>query len=96
MFMLEISLTMTATHQILSNREAGKGRADLILKAKNPGVPSYVFEFKNTRDKAADLNKLADQGYQQMIDGMYDYQLDGQIILVSIATKGREIKMKWS
>ncbi|MEI3147965.1 MAG: PD-(D/E)XK nuclease domain-containing protein [Merdibacter sp.] len=43
-------------YDIMSNREEGKGRCDIILKAKKESLPSYVLEFKYLKE--ADTERL--------------------------------------
>ncbi|UTY38056.1 PD-(D/E)XK nuclease domain-containing protein [Allocoprobacillus halotolerans] len=65
-------------YKIISNRETGKGRADIILESL-ADKPSYVMEFKYTKDKEK-LDTLAKEAIQQIKAQQYDISLKGQVI----------------
>ena len=83
-------------YEIKSNREAGKGRCDIILKAKKERLPSYVLEFKYLKE--ADENGLeasARAAIDQIKARRYDIELAGKVILVGLAHAGKEIRIAW-
>lgn len=47
---LVMSVWLTSEYEIISNRETGSGRCDIILKAKK-ALSSYIIEFKYSKDK---------------------------------------------
>ena len=83
-------------YEIKSNREAGKGRCDIILKAKKERLPSYVLEFKYLKE--ADENGLeasARAAIDQIKARRYDIELTGKVILVGLAHAGKEVRIAW-
>ena len=61
---------MEPTHLIRSNREAGLGRADVLIIPRQPGQPGAVLEFKKQTDKRSffahagfALRQIRQQGY---------------------------------
>ena len=83
-------------YEIKSNREAGKGRCDIILKAKKERLPSYVLEFKYLKE--ADENGLeasARAAIDQIKARRYDIELTGKVILVGLAHAGKKVRIAW-
>ena len=83
-------------YEIKSNREAGKGRCDIILKAKKERLPSYVLEFKYLKE--ADENGLeasARAAIDQIKARRYDIELTGKVILVGLAHAGKKVRIVW-
>ncbi len=99
MMMLGMCLCYSNQYDIISNREVGKGRNDLILKAKKQGLTSFVLEFKYLKEEKCNLqevlNDLANNAIKQIKDREYDFELKGKIILVGIAHHGKDVVMKW-
>lgn len=107
MLLLGICLYIKNDYEIISNREAGKGRCDLILKAKKQTLPSYVIEFrycapmvkymkKNVSENHSEaLKQLAQEAIQQIEKQKYDNSLTGEIIHIGLAHAGKEIAMEW-
>ena len=83
-------------YDIISNREEGKGRCDIILKAKKESLPSYVLEFKYLKE--ADENGLeasARAAIDQIKARRYDIELTGKVILVGLAHAGKKVRIVW-
>ena len=99
MMMLGMCLCYSNQYDIISNREVGKGRNDLILKAKKEGLTSFVLEFKYLKEEKDNLqdvlNELANSAIRQIKDREYDLELKGKIIFVGIAHHGKDVAMKW-
>ncbi len=99
MMMLGMCLCYSNQYDIISNCEVGKGRNDLILKAKKQGLTSFVLEFKYLKEEKCNLqevlNDLANNAIKQIKDREYDFELKGKIILVGIAHHGKDVVMKW-
>ena len=99
MMMLGMCLCYSNQYDIISNREVGKDRNDLILKAKKEGLTSFVLEFKylkEEKDNIQDvLSELANSAIRQIKDREYDLELKGKIIFVGIAHHGKDVAMKW-
>ena len=98
MLMLGMCLCYSKQYDIISNREEGKGRTDLILKAKNSKDTSFVIEFKYLKENAKDIQKeldaLATVAIQQIQNKQYDTELQGKIIYIGLAHHGKDVAMK--
>ena len=99
MMMLGMCLCLDKDYEIISNREAGKGRDDLILKAKDEKRTSFVLEFKYLKEDKKDLEKalddLSNKAIQQIKDNKYDYGLKGKVIYIGLAHHGKDASIKW-
>ena len=83
-------------YEIKSNREAGKGRCDIILKAKKERLPSYVLEFKYLKEAGEkELEASARAAIEQIEGKRYDIELTGKVILVGLAHAGKEVRIAW-
>ncbi|MCD7950488.1 MAG: PD-(D/E)XK nuclease domain-containing protein [Erysipelotrichaceae bacterium] len=95
MLLFPLCLYLSNTHEVKSNSEEGKGRTDIILKAKNDKYASYVIEFKFGHKDSDDLAILADDAYQQIIREKYDATLQGRVIYIGLGVRLKEAVMKW-
>ncbi len=83
-------------YEIKSNREAGKGRCDIILKAKKKGLASYVLEFKYLKEADTErLEESAKEAFLQIKEKHYDAELPGRAILIGLAHAGKEVSIEW-
>ena len=83
-------------YDIISNREEGKGRYDIILKAKKEGLASYVLEFKYLKEADAErLEESAKEAVMQIKEKRYDAELQGRTILIGLAHAGKEVSIEW-
>ena len=83
-------------YDIISNREEGKGRCDIILKAKKESLPSYVLEFKYLKEADAErLEASAKEAVLQIKEKHYDAELQGRTILIGLAHAGKEVWIEW-
>jgi len=93
MILLGMFAHLTGGYWILSNRESGKGRFDLCLKAKNKEDYSAVIEIK-----AKGTQKAADDGMVQIEDKMYVQDLESEgytrILKISLAVDGKDIEAR--
>lgn len=94
MLLYPLCLYLSNTHEVRSNPEEGKGRTDIIIKAKSSKYTSYVIEFKHG-SKTDDLNILAQDAIQQIIDKKYDVHLTGRIIHIGLGLYSKNVAMKW-
>ena len=99
MMMLGMCLCLNKDYEIISNREVGKGRDDLILKAKDEKRTSFVLEFKYLKEAKKDfekaLDELSNKAIQQIKDNKYDYGLKGKVIYIGLAHHGKDVNIKW-
>ena len=83
-------------YDIISNREEGKGRCDIILKAKKESLPSYVLEFKYLKEADTErLEESAKEAVLQIKEKHYDAELQGRAILIGLAHAGKEVRIAW-
>ncbi len=83
-------------YDIISNREEGKGRCDIILKAKKESLPSYVLEFKYLKEADTErLEESAKEAVLQIKEKHYDAELPGRAILIGLAHAGKEVWIEW-
>lgn len=91
--MLGLCAVLGNRYQVHSNRESGFGRFDIQLKPLVSGIPGFVFEFKHTNDKKADLESLAESALRQIDEKKYDTELLNSgitnIIKIGIAFRGK-------
>lgn len=99
MMMHGMCLCLNKDYEIISNREVGKGRDDLILKAKDEKRTSFVLEFKYLKEdkKALEeaLDELSNKAIQQIKENKYDYGLKGKVIYIGLAHHGKNVSVKW-
>ncbi len=93
MMMLGMCICLSNDYEVISNREEGKGRCDLILKAKKK-KPSFVIEFKYTKD-SKELETLVNEAVKQIEEQQYDYELTGKVNHIGLAHFGKDVRMKW-
>ncbi len=83
-------------YDIISNREEGKGRRDIILKEKKESLPSYVLEFKYLKEADTErLEESAKEAVLQIKEKHYDAELQGRAILIGLAHAGKEVWIEW-
>lgn len=96
--MLGLCAVLGNKYKIRSNRESGLGRFDIELTPLNRNLPGFIFEFKHTRDKKADLSALADKALKQINEKKYDTELRAsnitRIIKIGIAFCGKNAAVK--
>ena len=98
-FLLCLTLFVGDDYSVQSNREAGKGRPDIMLlpKETKKGLRGIILELKRTQD-ANQLPKLAEAAYQQIEDKKYHLQPGGgenvkSWLKVGIAFAGKEVQL---
>ena len=64
-FVLGLLVTLEKTHFVRSNRESGRGRADVQVIPRHPGHPGAVLEFKRREGKKK-LSTSAEQALAQI------------------------------
>lgn len=99
MMMLGMCLCLSDNYKIISNREEGKGRCDIIIQAHYEKKTSFIIEFKyfkeDKKDVEKSLDKLLNEAIQQIKDRKYDYDLKGKVIYIGLAHHGKDVMMKW-
>lgn len=96
-FLIGIFIVLGDDYIRLSEREAGYGRADLVLEPKNKENPAYIFEFKTTENES-ELESYANEGFEQIKVKEYDVELKirgvKEIIYIGLAFYRKMLKMK--
>ena len=95
MMMLGMCICLSNDYKVISNREEGKGRCDLILKAKDENKTSFVMEFKYVKEDNKDLKEVAYEAVQQIISNKYDQDLKGKVIYIGLAHHSKDVVVKW-
>lgn len=95
MLMLGMCAFLSADFEIQSNRESGRGRSDIIMKAKNSKNLNIIMEFKYTKDEKQDLEVLAKEAIKQVKDKMYHVGMEGRILYIGLAHFGKIGKIVW-
>ena len=99
MMMLGMCICLSNNYKVISNREEGKERCDIIIQAKDEKKTSFVIEFKYFKEDKKDfekaLDKLSNEAIQQIKDRKYDYNLKGKVIYIGLAHHGKDVMMKW-
>lgn len=97
-FLIGIFIVLGDDYVRLSEREAGYGRADLVLEPKNKENPAYIFEFKTTENES-ELESYANEGFEQIKVKEYDVELKirgvKEIIYIGLAFYRKMLKMKY-
>lgn len=100
-FMIGIASIASASHYIDSERESGKGRADLILipKPESKMDQAIIMEFK-TADNSANIASEAEQALSQITEKNYaakakEYNHVKSIMFVGISFYGKDVGIKF-
>lgn len=94
MMLLGMCAWLSSEYEVISNREVGKGRCDIILKSKKNQI-SYILEFKYTNDSSVDLKQLAKSAIDQIDSRRYDSELSGTVIHIGLAHYQKNVEIEW-
>ena len=94
MMLLGMCAWLSSEYEVISNREVGKGRCDIILKSKKSQI-SYILEFKYTNDSSVDLKQLAKSAIDQINSRRYDSDLSGTVIRIGLAHYQKNVEIEW-
>lgn len=96
--MLGLCAVLGTRYQVLSNRESGLGRFDIVLVPHVKTVPGFILELKFTKDSREHLDGLAEKALQQIEEKKYETLLRDQgvenIVRIGIAFRGKEAVVK--
>lgn len=100
-FVLGLVVELQGRYEILSNRESGFGRYDVMLRPRNPHDPAMILEFKvfDPR-KETDLCETAGNALVQIAKKQYAAQLEAQGIAgerirsYGFAFRGKEVLIR--
>jgi len=98
-FVLGMLISLNDTHEVLSNRESGYGRYDVMVIPKDVSKFGIVIEFKKLDpDDVETLEETADAALKQISDKKYTTTLESRgienIKEIAIVFKGKEIYIK--
>lgn len=94
MMLLGMCAWLSNEYEVISNREVGKGRCDIILKSKKNQI-SYILEFKYTNDSSVDLKQLAKSAIDQINSRRYDSEFSGTVIRIGLAHYQKNVEIEW-
>lgn len=94
MMLLGMCAWLSNEYEVISNREVGKGRCDIILKSKKSQI-SYILEFKYTNESSVDLKQLAKSAIDQIDSRRYDSELSGTVIHIGLAHYQKNVEIEW-
>lgn len=94
MMLLGMCAWLSNEYEVISNREVGKGRCDIILKSKKSQI-LYILEFKYTNDSSVDLKQLAKSAIDQIDSRRYDSELSGTVIHIGLAHYQKNVEIEW-
>lgn len=94
MMLLGMCAWLSNEYEVISNREVGKRRCDIILKSKKSQI-SYILEFKYTNDSSVDLKQLAKSAIDQIDSRRYDSELSGTVIRIGLAHYQKNVEIEW-
>ena len=94
MMLLGMCAWLSNEYEVISNREVGKGRCDIILKSKKSQI-SYILGFKYTNDSSVDLKQLAKSAIDQIDSRRYDSELSGTVIHIGLAHYQKNVEIEW-
>lgn len=86
MLMLGMCVYLSSIYEITSNMEAGLGRSDITLRAKQSDRPHIIIEFK----QGENLEQLAKEALAQIKGKQYAAGLSGEVLLMGIAHQKKE------
>ena len=93
-FIMGLLYSNSSKFKITSNREAGCGRYDLLLKPINDSCNNaYIIEFKSIEKN--DFDKTIEEAFNQIELKRYDTGLDGyNVTKIVIVFKGKKVKIE--
>lgn len=93
---LGMSAWFSNHYEIISNKEEGKRRCDIILRSKNDRT-SYILEFKyvKTQIDADGLKDLAKKAITQILNKQYQANLTGKVICIGLAHHHKDVMIEW-
>lgn len=96
-FILGILASLTGDFQIRSNREEGKGRADIVMNPFDKNQCGFIIEIKSISSDD-DLEKSLEEALQQIEEKQYSTGLEAdgikQIEKLAIVLQGKTVKVK--
>ena len=97
-FVLGLLVGLKDTHTVVSNRESGYGRYDIMVKPKDKNHIAFIMEFKVDKfDKIKDLDTIIESAFNQIEEKKYETELRNEgytnISKMAYSFKGKDCKM---
>ncbi|MEG0297922.1 MAG: AAA family ATPase [Clostridium sp.] len=98
-FTLGMLISLSSTHEVISNRESGIGRYDVSVIPKDITKSGIIFEFKRyDKEDEETIEYMADTALEQIEKNQYDTELKNKgiksIIKIAIVFNGKEVYIK--
>ena len=98
-FVLGMLVSLSQTHQIISNRESGIGRYDVMVIPHDISKLGIIIEFKTVDETEQEtLESAADNALAQIEEKQYEHELTARgitnIFKLGIAFEGKEVLIK--
>ena len=90
--LLGLFMQLDNKYEIISNRERGSGRLDILLKSKLIDRASFLIELKYTKDANVNLKELAQKGFQQILDKEYAMDMEN-VMKIGMAHCGKQVEI---
>lgn len=95
--MIGLVSALLSDFEVRSNREAGKGRADMVLRPRTANHPGAVLELKVARSRAG-LSRALDEGMKQIRDRGYAAELSAAgvrpVRCIAVAFDGKDVRVR--
>lgn len=96
-FVLGLLVSLEKTHLVHSNREVGRGRADVQIAPKELGKPGVILEFKKL-ERGRTLAGMAEEALAQTVRLKYTTELENRgvspIYCFGISFSGKEVVVR--
>lgn len=90
-----MTVSLSETHEVKSNRESGYGRYDIMLIPKDIEQLGIILEFKTVLDENTPLPIAAEQAIQQINQRQYVTELQNRglqhILKMGLAFRGKKV-----
>ena len=93
-FVMGLLYSGSNNFKITSNREAGFGRYDLLMKPRNKSCNNaYIIEFKAIEEN--DFDKIIEKAFKQIEDKKYEVEIkEYHVTKIVIVFKYKEVKIE--
>jgi hypothetical protein len=96
-FLLGLCAVLEQSHRVLSSRESGLGRPDVLVVPRRPGLPGVAIEIKMARKGRKTLKKALAEGLEQLKAKDYGAELRSvgaaPIHAFAVAFEGKQVRV---
>lgn len=97
-FLVGLLAALAPDYVVWSNRESGRGRADVLIRPTQPGKPGVVLELKVARPPRSTLEEVLEEGLRQIREKGYAAELIAAgatpVHEIAVAFDGKEIRAR--